>query len=287
MASHLCISVRFLQPYSHAAMRRQSRVAAITASCHASTCRRKCRTLETSAACCAMPRRRSTGLNRLPHPASSRLKRIPSDRPYRLYVPDNVTTKVAASWSKGREASIADYRTEKDVLPVNLEGDAVHYLYPLTDSSTAWRDSINILTTAARAITHLGWGIDMAAGDVSVINDEQAARLAGQRWHPSPIGGTPLRAPKPGTLDDLIRKHKDLLARITADGLRPVPPLRVFEVVRYRCQDQPVQRPCAAFSNCAMTTARGFVIPPMRLIHYRRDGAVSGRFGADGVETAS
>lgn len=266
MASHLCISVRFLQPYSHGRNENgnpewpPSPLRVMQALVAASAGRWNERSMLRHAA------EAIHWLESLAPPRIIAAQAIPSDRPYRLYVPDNVTDKVAASWSKGREASIADYRTEKDVLPVSLEGDAVHYLYPLTDSSTAWRDSINILTTAARAITHLGWGIDMAAGDVSVINDEQAARLAGQRWHPSPIGGTPLRAPKPGTLDDLIRKHKDLLARITADGLRPVPPLRVFEVVRYRCQDQPVQRPCRVFELRNDDGSR-FRYPPQRLIH--------------------
>src|SRR5690242_6635024 len=41
---------------------------------------------------------------------------VPSDAKYRLYVPDNVADKVAKSWRGGNvSASIADYRTEKDV----------------------------------------------------------------------------------------------------------------------------------------------------------------------------
>src|SRR5262245_61132669 len=52
---------------------------------------------------------------------------------YRLYVPDNVGDLVARSWRKGNPGSIADYRSEKDVQPVRLEGeDAVHYLWRLT-----------------------------------------------------------------------------------------------------------------------------------------------------------
>jgi hypothetical protein len=47
---------------------------------------------------------------------------IRSDVKYRLYVPDNVADKMARSWSRGQEASIADYRTEKDVRPVRLMG---------------------------------------------------------------------------------------------------------------------------------------------------------------------
>src|SRR5437762_267614 len=50
---------------------------------------------------------------------------------YRLFVPDNVGDKVAKAWSAGRDASIADYRTEKDVRPVRLSGEspAVHYCF--------------------------------------------------------------------------------------------------------------------------------------------------------------
>lgn len=247
MASFLCISIRFLQRYSHGRDENGDaewppsplRVMQALVAASAGRWNERC-TLRHSAAAIRW-------IESLPRPRIIAAQATPSDMPYRLYVPDNVADKVAASWSRGHESSIADYRIEKDVLPARLDGDAVHYLYRLNASSAAWRDSVNELAVAARSITHLGWGIDMAVGDASVITEEQAAELSGLRWDPSPLGGTPLRSPKAGTLDDLNRKHADFLGRVTDEGFRPVPPLRVFDVVRYRCQDQPLKRPYRVF----------------------------------------
>jgi len=186
-----------------------------------------------------------------------------SDHPYRLYVPDNVADKVAASWSRGRNASIADYRTEKDVRPMHLSSEVVHYLYPLVNGSCPHADT---LTSAARSITHLGWGIDMAVANGGIISGEQAAALSGHHWHPTPTGGTPLRVPTTGTLDDLIRKHKAFLGRLSSDGFRPVPPLRVFRVCRYRRDDDPPQRPYCIF-DLRKTDGGRFRYPHRKLIH--------------------
>ncbi len=154
-----------------------------------------------------------------------------SDTPYRLYVPDNVADKVAKAWAAGREASVADYRTEKDVRPMHLPGgEAVHYLYPLPPEGCPHEQ---VLTAAARGVTHLGWGVDMVVADARVISQEEADKLPGHRWREVKHGGIPLRVPMPGTLADLIQKHEAFLRRLSADGFRPVPPLRVFRVIQY------------------------------------------------------
>mgnify|MGYP000574969177 CR=1 FL=1 len=139
--------------------------------------------------------------------------------------------------------------------PAPGDGDAVHYLYDLPDSEQATGDVAAKVTPIARSITHLGWGIDMAVGDATVISEKEAAQLRGVRWLPSPVGGTPLRVPRSGTLEDLIRKHQDFLDRLTKDGFRPVPPLRVFDIVRYRQQGQPPARPGGADAATAAGTA--------------------------------
>ncbi len=71
---------------------------------------------------------------------------------YRLYVPDNVGDKVAGSWSRGGAASIADYRTEKDVCPTHLVcgGDAVHYLWALDDKDVEIGKHGEVLFAAAQ-----------------------------------------------------------------------------------------------------------------------------------------
>ena len=38
---------------------------------------------------------------------------VTAENKYRIYVPNNVTDKVAKSWNSGHDASIADYRSEK------------------------------------------------------------------------------------------------------------------------------------------------------------------------------
>ncbi|MGE3853735.1 MAG: type I-U CRISPR-associated protein Csb2, partial [Planctomycetota bacterium] len=170
-----------------------------------------------------------------------------SSQPYRLYVPDNVADKVAAAWSRGADASIADYRTEKDVRPSIIDGEAVHYLFPVPANANEVDAHVQTLISAARCITHLGWGIDMVAGDASLFTGEQAAQLDGVSWQPSTAGRTLLRVPRTGTLEDLMRKHTDFLGRVSSDGFRPVPPLRVFDVVAYRSQHEPGQRPYRLF----------------------------------------
>ncbi len=57
---------------------------------------------------------------------------------YRLYVPDNVGDLVGSAWSRGRESSIADYRTEKMGRPTRNADDeaALHYLWPLNDAAS-------------------------------------------------------------------------------------------------------------------------------------------------------
>ena len=41
---------------------------------------------------------------------------------------------------------------------------------------------VDVLKSAARSITHVGWGIDMVAADADVISDEDANKLSGERW---------------------------------------------------------------------------------------------------------
>jgi CRISPR-associated protein Csb2 len=161
---------------------------------------------------------------------------------YRLYVPDNVADKVGKSWSAGRDASIADYRTEKDVRPTHLRGgDAIHYLYQIDAADCPHLDD---LSAAARSITHLGWGVDMVVASASVISDKDSAKLSGERWRPvEDRSFAGYRVPIPGTLDALSEKHGAFLNRLGANGFRPVSPLSAFQVVNYRrATDSPLSQ---------------------------------------------
>ncbi len=165
---------------------------------------------------------------------------------YRMYVPNNSGDLMTAAWARGdTETSMAKFRVEKDVRPTHLAGDAVHYLFPLAGPCPHFE----VLREAARSITHLGWGIDMVAGDAAILSDEDVAKLPGEVWRPTQDAtGTALRVPKVGTLDALMEKHQAFLHRLTAEGFKPVPPLGVFDVVHYRRATDPAPRPFAAFS---------------------------------------
>ncbi len=174
---------------------------------------------------------------------------------YRLYVPDNVSDLVAKSWSRGNEASIADYRTEKDVRPTWLpeKNTAVHFLWPVTADDPGFAAHREILCSAARSITHLGWGIDMVAAEACVIGDADVALLCGERWRATEDhAGTLLCVPVTGTLEDLKRKHTAFLSRTSGGSFKPVPPLSAFRLAAYRRDDEPPRVPFVAFSILKM-----------------------------------
>ncbi len=245
MPAHFCLSVRFLQPYSHGRDASgdpewppsplrvfQALVAAAAAHWN------EREHLEHAGPALRWLERQKT-------PSIVAVIGVPSEVKYRLYVPDNVADKVAKSWAGGREGSIADYRTEKDVCPVHLRGEAVHYVFPLSAEGCPHLD---ILTAAARSITHLGWGIDMVVANATVISDDEAAKLSGERW--SPLEGSSsdgLRVPIEGTLNDLSSKHTAFLHRLSDGGFKPVPPLTAFRKIRYRRVSEPTIRPYAVF----------------------------------------
>jgi CRISPR-associated protein Csb2 len=174
--------------------------------------------------------------------------------PFRIAVPNNDWDSPARVWAKGGEPAKphrpVDLKTMKTVWPTRLDcaneaDNVLHYVYTLPNGQCSCLD---VLTAAARSVTHLGWGIDMAVGDARIISGDEVDKLSGERWLPSPSGGTPLRVPVVGTLDDLNRKHAAFLRRLSDGGFRPVPPLTAFRVVRYRRATDPPSRPFAAFS---------------------------------------
>lgn len=158
---------------------------------------------------------------------------------YRLYVPDNVADKVAAVWSRKKEASIADYRTEKDILPTYLEATTVHYIYKFDQSSHDVAKHLDVIRLAARSMTHLGWGIDMIAADADVVDPAAAVDLPGELWIAAHTGPNTLRCPRVGSLDQLLLRHDAFLRRVAIgdDGeekFNPVPPVRIFRSISYR-----------------------------------------------------
>ena len=168
---------------------------------------------------------------------------------YRMYVPNNSGDLMTAAWARGdTETSMAKYRVEKDVRPTRLTGDAVHYLYPIADVAEFAKHK-NTLVAAARSITHLGWGIDIVAGNAVEVSEEEVAKLSheGEQWRQVEGAATQLRVPRAGTLDALMKKHDAFLNRLSKEGFRPVPPLTAFDTVGYRRDTDLAERPVVAF----------------------------------------
>ncbi len=249
MTTHLCIAVQFLQPSSHGCGERgnldwppsplrlfQALVAAAAA-----------RWNERLAIEHAAPALR--WLESLPPPTIIAPLVLGVSSKYRLYVPDNVADKLNNGWSRGIEANIAVKRTEKDVRAIILPDDqtTVSYLWELPD--TGLDDRWNILRDAARSITHLGWGVDMVAGDASLLTKEEGQKLQGERWSPTERGADArLRVPIKGTLEALATKHTAFLNRLGPENeFRPVPPLTTFRFVGYSRPTAPPRRPYEAF----------------------------------------
>lgn len=180
---------------------------------------------------------------------------------YQLYVPDNVADLLAKQWSAGKcfdsknhPIDISGYRTEKRVRPLRLSSDAaVHYLWVL-DSTTDFAKHREILIAIARAVTCLGWGVDLVVADAAVEeHGNPPLPFPGERWLPvETSGGSSLRVPVPGTLDALEKRHTAFLNRIRhIDGVQvfaPVPPLAEFHVVTYRRETELAQSPYAVFA---------------------------------------
>jgi CRISPR-associated protein Csb2 len=176
---------------------------------------------------------------------------------YRLYVPDNVGDKVGQAWAVGRSADIADYRTEKDVFPMRLEGASLHYVFRDIEGVD---EHIDALRAAARSVTHLGWGIDMVAADAATT----AEPLEGERWIPGKRGGPSLRWCVPGTFDALEQRHSQFLRRLEGGVFRPVSPLTAYVSVPYAKATDPTPRAIAPFRLVAPLTADRLSFEPAR-----------------------
>ncbi|HMQ15225.1 MAG TPA: type I-U CRISPR-associated protein Csb2 [Phycisphaerae bacterium] len=177
---------------------------------------------------------------------------------YVLSIPDNRMDLVAAAWARGNysntgDANPATHRTMKTVRPTHLlDGDTLYYLFLLPEGLTdADKKHVDVVTAAARNVVALGWGIDVAIGDARVISDEDAGRLAGERWRGLPTmsgSGNSLRIPVAGTFQALTGRHELFLNRLAEGARKIVPPLSTFRSVAYARTSEQLPRPFAAFT---------------------------------------
>lgn len=119
---------------------------------------------------------------------------------------------------------------------------------------------LEALRAVARSITHLGWGIDLVVGDAS----DELGDITGERWIAGRPGGTSLRRPISGTLEDLQRKHEQFLSRLEGATLRPVAPLAVFEKERYARSTDLIRRPFVVFQLLSPSADRKLALDPVR-----------------------
>jgi len=171
---------------------------------------------------------------------------------YKLYVPDNV-----GDLPKAIREGIAEFRTEKPVRPLRLSGDAaVHYIWPL-DAAVDITAHLETLVSIARAVSHLGWGIDLVVIDAAVeTSGNTLSQPTSERWLPDKTsGGVSLRVPVAGTLAALDNRHALFLGRIRhldegGEIFVPVPPLAptAFNVVTYRRETDLAHPPYAVFA---------------------------------------
>jgi len=170
---------------------------------------------------------------------------------YLLYVPDNVGDLVGGAWSRGSEAKIGTKRTNKPVYPTLFhDEEAFYYLWPLVGTPDGLTQHGEVLFTAVRSITHVGWGVDLVVADASILDEASAAALPGQRFISSEDGhaGETLRVPQRGTLDDLEHRHHAFLNRINGEGFSPVPPLAAYGLANYCSDTESPRSPRAVFA---------------------------------------
>ena len=130
----------------------------------------------------------------------------------------------------------------------------VHYVWDIRDHPDA---PIERIRDAARSLTTLGWGIDMAFADADREDETKLQTLKGIRWHPKPgvwrndgMLRTPVADADTGqcTLCDLRHCHETTMNRIEhGKPLHTVDKPKVFEPVFYSSTERPIGRPTAIF----------------------------------------
>ncbi|MHB1125118.1 MAG: type I-G CRISPR-associated protein Csb2 [Ramlibacter sp.] len=166
-------------------------------------------------------------------------------RPFLRYVPNNDADNPQ---KREREKRLS----EKLVVPTYLmDGRTIHYVWMLTPSEKEnWRRHRPAIIRSSRALATLGWGVDLATGEVRFFDDHQVHSLHGQRWEPTRSNFEyGLRVPICGTLDELTQRHDKVLSQIQPEGRGEEPaPLRQFRRWEYRRASDPVIRPTVCFA---------------------------------------
>lgn len=172
---------------------------------------------------------------------------------YTLFVPNNDSDK---------EFERQERLTSKYARPHRMiGGQTVHYLWPIQDDEWPTVEStVAVLSSEARHLLALGWGIDTVVADGRVLTNVEARALTGERWRPWASYRAPgqmRRVPVSGTLDDLERVHESFLKSVDGKLYRPPRKPKAFNVVTYLKLTVLPPRPYAAFTLEALPGESG------------------------------
>lgn len=192
----------------------------------------------------------------------------PRSRPGQVvtrFVPNNDGDK-----KPDRQTRLAG-KTSRPTLMLNPPD--IHYLWEITQDQVPQAE---VICRAARYLTCLGWGIDMAYADGQLIGDDEIVNLAGVRWYPRngvmhdngllrvPISD---RETEVDSLSDLKRAYQSALDRIErGKPLNTVEKPKVFDRVFYESKEGLLARPHVVF-ELRRDDGDFFAYPQNMLIH--------------------
>lgn len=181
--------------------------------------------------------------------------------PFRLYVPNNTADLAVKAWKEGSQSNLKDVkkyqgmRAEKDVRSHQIENEGedapVSFVWSVEKLDGDPSLHIDRLKKAAASLTHLGWGIDMAAADARLLSAAEVEKLPGESYQPvDEETGLPLRVPIPGTFEALKERHQKFLNRIERKKqiFQPVPDLTTFRKAYYLSPNKSRKPRVAAFA---------------------------------------
>jgi CRISPR-associated protein Csb2 len=167
-----------------------------------------------------------------------------------------------------------DRLTSKTSRPtLMLDPPDIHYLWEISQDQVPIAEGI---CRAARYLTCLGWGIDMAYADGQLIGGDEIAKQPGVHWYPRKgvmrndgLLRVPIFDRETGvnSLSDLKRAHKSVLDRIQqGKPLNTVQKPKVFDRVFYESKDRLLARPHEVF-ELRRNDGTFFAYPQNMLIH--------------------
>jgi CRISPR-associated protein Csb2 len=188
--------------------------------------------------------------------------------------PGQVVTHFVPNNDGDKKPDRQDRLTGKTFRPtLMLDQPDIHYLWDIDQEQVS---QAAVACKVARALTCLGWGIDMAYADGQLIDDDQSARLPGVRWYPRKnvfrddgLLRVPTFDSKTATnsLSDLKTAHMSALTRIEhGKPLNTVKKPTVFDRVFYESKERLLQRSYEVFELRRDDGSR-FAYPQDKLIH--------------------